>query len=119
RLYSCLEEYLLTAEWMEKLFLNEKPLQNKPPEEQFKLQENAAKVFSKLSEGSSSFRDSQKRYRDFCESVTKAVREISLTVYPEIANLEPEQLKEFQYLFVSEIQAMHELIDKLLFKSSS
>ncbi|MEP7171771.1 MAG: hypothetical protein ABI855_20525 [Bacteroidota bacterium] len=119
RLYSCLEEYLLTAEWMEKVFLNEKELQNNPPEEQLKLQENAAKAFSKLSEGSSSLRDYQKRYRDFCESVTKAVREISLKVYPEIADLEPEQLKEFQYLFVREIQAMHERIDKLLFKPSS
>ena len=86
-----------------------------PSEEQLKLQENAAEAFSKLSEESSAFRNSQKDYRDFCESVTRAVREISLRVYPQIADLEPEKLKEFQNLFVNEILEMHERIDKFLF----
>jgi hypothetical protein len=115
RLYACLEEYLSGADWMEKIFLHEKNLQSMPSEEQLKLQENAAEAFNKLSEESSAFRDSQKQYRDFCESVTRSVREISLRVYPQIADLEPEKLKEFQNLFVREIQAMHERIDKFLF----
>jgi hypothetical protein len=119
RLYVCLEEYLSGAEWMEKIFEQEKKLRSMRSEEQIKLQQNAAEVFSKLSNGSSALRNSQRNYRDFCESVTRAVREISLRVYPEIADLEPEKLKEFQDLFVTEIMRMHERIDKFLFAPPS
>jgi len=116
QLYACLEEYLLGCDWMEKLFIQEKELQSQAPREQIKQKENAAEVFRKLSEGESEIRASQNRYRNFCETVTKEIRKTATDIYPEIAELEPEQLKEFKYLFVRDIQSMQEKIGKLLSK---
>ena len=114
RIYVCLEEYLSGCGWLEELFYHYKKLQNKTPEEQIKYQQDAEKAYKELSEMDSGMRESQNRYRNFCETVTKEIRKTATDIFPEIAELEPEQLKEFKYLFVSDIQSMHEKIEKLL-----
>ena len=61
---------------------------------------------------------SQKRYFKFCETVEKQVRASAMEVYPELMDLPAEQLKEFKYLFVSEIQNMHSKVEKLLYQNN-
>lgn len=56
----------------------------------------------------------EKRYRNFCQKTERAIREIAMEVYPEITDLEPEQLLKFKYLFVNQIMEMQERIDDLL-----
>ena len=71
---------------------------------------------NKLDEKLPDFRTAQNRYFKFCETVEKQIRQTAAEVYPELVDGDAEQLQEFKYLFVRDIQAMHERIEKMLRK---
>jgi len=114
QIYGYLKEYLLFCDWMEGLFYHQKKMQSGSPQEQQKIQEEASVVFKDLSEGVPDMKRAQSRYIRFCETVEKKIRQTALEVYPEIADLEPEQLKKMKYLFSDDIRSMQEKISKLL-----
>ncbi len=116
QLYRYLEEYLLQADWMPKLFEQQKQWQNSPVQEQAKTQQAAEKVFKDLDSHRLPMQLSQKRYYRFCETVEKQIRQTAMDVYPQLADGNAEQMKEFRYLFVSHIQAMYTTLEKFTMK---
>ena len=114
-IYGYLEEYLLCCDWMEGLFYHQKKMRSEPLQQQ-KIQEEATVAFKDLSQGVPDMKRAQSRYVRFCETVEKKIRQTALEVYPEIADLESEQLKEMKHLFARDIQSMQEKISKLLWK---
>ncbi|HLG33903.1 MAG TPA: hypothetical protein VI757_03400 [Bacteroidia bacterium] len=119
QLYAFAEEYLLACDWVQGLFTREKENRSKTPEEQRKQQQQAKKVYEELSSFGPAMKRSRSRYYRFCEAVEKRIRQMALEVYPEIANLEPAQLKEFRYLFVRDIQSMQSKLEKLVRENPS
>ena len=117
QLYQYLEEYLLQADWIPQLFEMEKIRRSQPPQQQINTQKAAEKVFTDLDSHRISMQFSQRKYYKFCETVEKQIRQTAVEVYPELMECNPEQIKEFKYLFVSEIQAMQSKIEKHLLKS--
>ena len=114
QLYALLEKYLLECDWMEKVYQHTKQQRNQPPRVRQLTQQQAAAKVAELSEFGPAMKKSQSRYYKFCETAEKKIRETAMEVYPEITELESEQLMEFKYLFVRDIQAMQESIIELL-----
>lgn len=116
QLYDCLHQYLLQCDWMEKEYERQVFFKEQGALQQIKTQQQAEKVVGHLGHAFEGITASKKKYYRFCETVEKQIRATATEVYPEIADLTPEGLYEFRYLFVSEIQAMHERLQKLLLK---
>jgi len=118
QIYGYLEEYLLCCDWMEGLFYHQKKMQSESPQEQQKNHEEVSVAFKDLSEDVLDIKKIQSQYIRFCETVEKKIRQTALDVYPEIADLEPEQLKKMQHLFVGDIQSMQKKIAALLWEQN-
>jgi hypothetical protein len=116
QLYDCLHRYLLQCDWMEKEYEREMFIRQQTTRQQIKTQQQAENVVHTLGQAFAGINLSNKKYYRFCETVEKQIRATATEVYPEIADFTPEGLNEFRYLFVSEIQAMHERLQKLLLK---
>jgi hypothetical protein len=119
QLYQYLEEYLLQADWVPKLLEWHKNLLNQTPQQQEKTEQAAKKIVKTLGGNRQAMMLSQKRYFKFCETVERQIRQTAVEVYPELMEGSPEQIKEFKYLFVSEIQAMQSKIEKMLMANES
>jgi hypothetical protein len=120
QVYQFLEDYLLTCDWVPTLLEREKQILNMTPDQQKQQQETAAKVAEKLSAlASPEMKRATNRDRLFCEQASRKMRDVALEVYPEITNLEAEELKEFKHLFTREIMSMQEHLEKLLSKNKT
>ncbi|MGE0636056.1 MAG: hypothetical protein AB7G44_16115 [Bacteroidia bacterium] len=120
QVYQFLEDYLLTCDWIPTLLEREKQFRNLTPDQLQKQQEAAVKVSEKLSAlASPEMKRATNRDRLFCEQASRKMRDVALEVYPEIANLEAEELKEFKHLFTREIMSMQERLEKLLSKNKN
>jgi hypothetical protein len=116
QVYDYLEEYLLQVEWMPRLFEQQKEIRSMTGTKRIELQEGAEKVVKELSKGATIMKSEQRRYLTFCETVEKQIRQTAAEVYPELVDGDMEQLKEFKYLFVRDIQAIHDKIEKMRVK---
>lgn len=116
QLYSFTEEYLLQCPWVPKILEHEKKLRSQPMQKQQETQQQAKKVVKDLSSGKESMKTAQQKYYRFCETVEKQIRQTAAEVFPELVDGDAEQLQEFKYMFVSDIQAMHSKIEKMLIK---
>jgi len=116
QLYAYAEEYLYQCNWMEKEYARHLEQSKQPPQVQQQHQEKVIKLLNKLDEGQPAIINETKRYYDFCETVERKIRDTAMKSYPEIANFDGEALKEFKYLFVRDIQSMHERLEKFLRK---
>ena len=56
----------------------------------------------------------QKRYYQFCETIERKIREVAAEVYPELLEGNTQELLDFKYMFVSDIQHMQNKIEKVL-----
>jgi hypothetical protein len=120
QVYQFLEDYLLTCDWVPTLLEREKQIRNMTPDQQKQQQEAAAKVVEKLSAlASPDMKKAINRDRLFCEQASRKMRDIALDIYPEIANLEAEELKEFKHIFTYEIMSMSDHVQKLLSKNKT
>jgi len=116
QLYVYLDEYMQSRPWIDKVFEQEKNLSRMSTGEQVKHQQQAAQVFNKLSEGVGDMKRATHRDRKFCQTAQQKLRETAFEVYPEIANLEPEQLKEFKHFFTNEILSMSRRLEKMVYE---
>ena len=116
QLYAYLEEYLLQADWLPKLFEREKERLSQTEQQQIKTHRTAEKIVKELGALESPMKTAQKNYLKFCETVEKQIRQTAAEVFPELVDGDAEQLEEFRYLFVRDIQSMHERIEKMLMK---
>lgn len=116
QLYACLHQYLLQCDWMEKEYERQVFFQKQSNLQQIRRQQQAGKIVHSLEQAFDGINTSKKRYYRFCETVEKQIRATAIEVYPEIADLTPEGLNEFRYLFVSVMQTIHERLQKLLLR---
>lgn len=113
QLYGFAEEYLLQADWVPELYGREKKFRSETPQKKAEVQQQAKKVVADLGSGKESMKAAQRKYYLFCETVEKQIRQTAAEVYPELVDGDAEQLKEFKYMFVSDIQAMYSKIEKM------
>ena len=71
-------------------------------------------LFEDLKASAATINEANKKYRKFCQTLEKKAREIALEIYPEIADLNPDQLRQFEHLFVNEIISMQSKIEELI-----
>lgn len=71
-------------------------------------------IVNNLMESAIGLKEYQQKYRLFCETATRRMRDTAFEIYPEIADLEPEKLRAFKYVFIDEIMRMHTYLEKLL-----
>ena len=116
QLYKCLEEYLLQADWIPKLYEQEKEIRSLSVQQQVNTQQAASKIVQHLDAQKLGLNTSENKYYKFCETVEKQIRQTAAEVYPELVDGDAGQLEEFKYLFVSDIQSMHQRIEKMLAK---
>jgi hypothetical protein len=114
QLYKYVEEYLLSDYDMQGVFDQYKKWASGTVQEQAQRQQQAEKAFNDLSKLVPAARESTNRYRKFCEEMTKAARNVSIEVFPEIQDMDSEKLKEFKYLYVNSILNMSDEIEKFL-----
>ena len=114
RIYYYAEQYLLSCDWMPRLFEQRKQWQSYTPGKQMQHERKVTRLVSEMDKGKSEFQNSIYRNRKFCEKTSKSLRDIALEIYPEIADMKPEALKEFKHLFVSEIISMSSKLEKLM-----
>ena len=119
QLYQCLEEYLLLADWIPKLYEQEKAIRGMSVQQQINTQQAAEKIVESLEDKQDDLQTAQQKYYKFCETVEKQIRQTAAEVYPELVDGDAVQLEEFRYLFVSDIQSMHQRIEKMLAKYSA
>lgn len=115
QLYVYLEEFLLGSYKMKDIFAWKKNCAANPEKSELssvKKQE----LCKSLSEDTSGMKKAINRDRDFCNASKRKLHEIALEIYPEIPNLQPNQLKNFKYIFDREIINMSEKLDKLTFE---
>jgi hypothetical protein len=115
QIYRHLEEYLLTCDWMGRLYEQQQQIKKMSADQHIKHAEGAAKVVKTLSHQINPIKNETMRSRMFCNAVDKKLREIAVEIYPEITNLDPEQLKEFRYFFTNDIMSMTTKLDKLIY----
>ncbi|MEO6833512.1 MAG: hypothetical protein ABI169_14995 [Chitinophagaceae bacterium] len=114
QLYSYLEEYLMTCDWVPKMFADAKVRRDGSAKDYQAAQEKVEEIFADLSDAASGMLASTARSRQFCNEATRVLRETALRIYPEIAELEPEAIKEFKDFFVKDVRRMAERIDEML-----
>jgi hypothetical protein len=114
QLYKYAEEYLYNGFNMQAIFDQHKKWTSGTVQEQVQRQQEAEKVFNDLSQLVPAARESTNRYRQFCEDATKALRTITLDIFPEVADMDAEKLKEFKYIYVNEILSMTDTLEKFL-----
>jgi hypothetical protein len=114
QLFTYVEEYLLTDFDMQAVYDWHKKWSSGTIEQQIEKQQQAEKAYNDLSSYVPAARRSTNRYRNFCEDATKALRTITLDVFPEVADMDAEKLKEFKYLYVNEIISMTDTLEKFL-----
>ncbi|MEO6830642.1 MAG: hypothetical protein ABI378_00425 [Chitinophagaceae bacterium] len=114
QLYDYLEEYLMTCDWVPKMFADAKAQRDRPVKEQYEAQEKVEEIFADLSDAASGMVDSTARSRQFCNEATRILRETALRIYPEIAELEPVVIKEFKDFFVGDVLRMAKRIEEML-----
>ena len=107
-LYSYLEEYLLTCNWMEDFYNKELERSKHSITRQIDDVERAADALEDLQDSAESAFNEQKKYRQFCKLVQKEARRIAVEVYPELLDANKEQMKVFKYIFVDGIIKMHD-----------
>ena len=89
-------------------------IKNTTPEEREKQAKAMQDVAQVLTDGFVSIKETTNRHRLFCELADRKLREIAVEVFPEITDLDPEELKEFRYFFTDEVTTMSERLDLLL-----
>ena len=107
-LYSYLEEYLLSCNWMESFFQQQLEQSKQSITRQEDEAERAEDVFNELQEGAETMFNEQKRYRKFCRLVENEAMRIAVEVYPELLEANQKQMKGFKYIFTNGIIKMHD-----------
>ena len=114
QLYEYLKEYVAQSEipkWAYDMGLRMREVKPEEHEKQAKAMQNMAQI---ITDGFVNIKSTTNRHRLFCELADRKMRELALEIFPEISNLHPEDLKEFRYFFVDEIEGLSERIDLLL-----
>jgi len=114
QLYDCLRLHLQSSDWIKHAFEHQKKQSAQPLKEQEKTQRRAQKMVNDFSLSEKEMKREQNQYYRFCETVEKQIRQTAIEVYPQIADLPAEKLKEFKHFFVSEIQQMHSNLYKFV-----
>jgi hypothetical protein len=108
-----LKEYITITQWAAHTYQYHKNLQvgmaNNPA--QLGELEAAAKKMHDMGE---EVRESQLRYRQFCERVEKQARAIALDVYPALQEIEADEWRAFKHVFTNEIINMHTALSKFM-----
>ena len=107
-LYSMLEQYLLSCNWMSSFYNTELERSKHSITRQTDEKERAADIVEDWQEMAEAVFSDQKRYRIFCKLVEKEARRIAIEVYPELLDANKEQMKAFKYIFVDGIMKMHD-----------
>lgn len=107
-LYSYLEEYLLSCNWMEAFYKQQIENSKHSLTRQIIEAEKATDIFKKLETGAINMFNEQKRYRQFCRLVEKEAMRIAVEVYPELLDANQELMKNFKYVFTDGIIKMHD-----------
>jgi hypothetical protein len=83
-------------------------------EQKLQINQNAQIAFNELTESGNMAFLSQKKRNEFCEKAEKQIRALATELYPEILDLEADQLKKFKHLFAYEIDNMHKNLSRFL-----
>jgi len=115
QLYGYLVDYYKDNDYLESDYERVKANAERTVEQQITDMEKLEAKLKEIDEKHHGIKNEQNRYRQFCKQAEIKLREVSLEVYPEIAEMEPEQLRAFKHLFETEIMHIHTKLEKLLF----
>jgi hypothetical protein len=117
KVYEYLELFLKKTDFGAKIYEHDKQLRNLTPEQKAEMAQKAQEIVANMKQMMKPEKGTNPdRHNLFRDEAIKQMRDLATKLYPEIFDADGEQLKEFKYLFQSEIFEMQRKIDSFAFK---